>query len=377
MDYGNSESLSLDRIRALENQFSTFPRQAMLCMLAGIEIMPPYLKVDDCSSDKELCPQILHWLHTLIAEKPVDLIIYRWLEGNRAEVDVCVPLEVIRSAESLDNLPKCIPVENLYAYTSDSNCSSFSLLSMMQSFRLAATPISTEQNTGNNLITREFSDCISESLSPPDDVVSIVSAQSGHDVSSRGQCTSPIKNIQSPTTSTLPSLLINLGFSGEFSVVVCFVVNPLSFYVHPVIDRNTEQLSCGCTSVPDNFIEDCMQSSQLSGCSVGKLCCVQSAQNGKWYRGIITNVDEMQRKRNVEVLHFDHGDSHWYGADQLKVLPANCCTYPAQAIHCTLSDIDTPTGNEEWRKETMDLFDQLTKSSNLIAFVKSKGMQVY
>ena len=146
MDYGNHESLPLHRIRALNNKFSVFPRQAMLCTLAGIEWTLRCCSAENLSPVVEWSPEVLQWLHALIAEKPIDLIVYHWMERNRVEVDVCVPLEAVLSTESLANLPTCLPVDDIMAYTREQNCSNFSLLSIMQSFGLAVTPVIGNRN---------------------------------------------------------------------------------------------------------------------------------------------------------------------------------------------------------------------------------------
>ena len=141
VDYGNDEILPLNRIRLLEDHFSTFPRQAMSCVLPGVEVASLCMHNDNtCSPENIISRQVFRWLHSLIAERPMTLIVLNWLGENRVEVDVYVQVDAAVSSESLSFLPASIPPQKFVDYVDSMKQSSFSLLSVMQMFGLAVTP---------------------------------------------------------------------------------------------------------------------------------------------------------------------------------------------------------------------------------------------
>ena len=149
MDYGNDETLPLNRIRLLEDRFSTFPRQAMSCVLPGVEVASLYECNDDISSPENKSKQILQWLHSVIAEKPINLIVLNWLGKNKIEVDVYVQVDAALSSESLSTLPASIPPQKFVNFVDSMKQSTFSLLSVMRMFGLAVTPEGDDQQ-GNS-----------------------------------------------------------------------------------------------------------------------------------------------------------------------------------------------------------------------------------
>lgn len=371
IDYGNHESLPVHRIRALDNKFSVFPRQAMLCTLAGIEWTSLCCSAENLSPVVEWSPEVLQWLYALIAEKPIDLIVYHWMERNRVEVDVCVPLEAILSAESLATLPTCIPVDDIVTYTREQNCSDFSLLSIMQSFGLTVTPVSGDRNPDeSSKIPTEDKDLQKQLCASPGLILNPATSEFCTDgiAGEEGECLFP--NDNGLVYSTLPPLILRVETSGMIIVVVSHVIDPWNFYVQPVQESGA---SGDHISVCDHISKSCVQSVHFSEHCIGDLCCVQSAQDGEWYRGVVTEVTKGQHVTRCQVHHFDHGNSQWYMATQVKVLPGELCRYPAQAVHCMLSDVHPFADDEVWKKDTLDKFKLLTQSAHLMAFIKSEG----
>ena len=379
MDYGNHESLPLHRIRVLDRRFSLFPRQALQCSLAGIDLTPLCHRSGDDFRDSEWCPQVLMWIKSLIFEKPVDLIVYRWLEGNQVEVDVCVPLQALLSSESLSALPSSISADSIVTYTRNKTCASFSLLSMMQSFGLAV-PLGTDDHSlTKKLLNQKLKDSepsvdadeqVCLSMSTPDPLSDNCSTKQ-----------SPDNSFQGP--EALPPMLIQVEESGEFTVCVCSVITPGNFYVYPLQESCVRQMNDICNTMPNYFSEGCVQPSQMSEQRVGELCCVQSPQDGVWCRGFIINVAEEQGVKKYQVLHIDYGDLQWYITSQLKAFPEDLCQYPAQAVHCSLCNVHpcekkqinivSEDGDNLWCMETIERFRQLTDRSHLVAYVKAQG----
>ena len=379
MDYGNHESLPLHRIRVLDRRFSLLPRQALQCSLAGIDLTPLCHRSGDDFCDNEWCPQVLMWIKSLIFEKPVDLIVYCWLEGNQVEVDVCVPLQALLSSESLSALPSSISADSIMTYTRNKTCADFSLLSMMQSFGLAV-PLGTDDHSlTKKLLNRKLKgsepsvdadEQVCLSMTSPDPLSDNCSTKQSHN-----------NNFQGP--EALPPMLIQVEESGEFTVCVCSVITPGNFYVYPLQESCVRQMNDICNTMPNYFGEGCVQPSQMSEQHVGELCCVQSPQDGVWCRGFIINVTEEQGIKKYQVLHIDYGDLQWYVASQLKAFPEDLCQYPAQAVHCSLCNVHpcekkqmnvvSEDGDNLWCMETIERFRQLTDRSHLVAYVKAQG----
>ena len=374
VDYGNHESLPLERIRALDSQFSAFPRQAMVCKLAGIEFAPVCLGAQDHCADKEWSLQVLRWLHTLIAEKPIDIIVYHWSERNRVEVDVCVPLEAILSDEAFATLPTFIPVDNVRTYTREKSCSRLSLLSIMQSFGLVTTPLSGDEIPGESFqhlakgdyLTKQF--C--EPLSPSSHALNLASDESCSSGVIRERGGHALPNNSALLSGTLPPLLICLEDSGKFTAAVSYVIDPWNFYVRPIQEFNAGD---DHNSLPDYISKCCSQPVNFGEYFIGGLCCVQSVQVGEWYRGIVTDVNEGEGVIQCQVHHLDRGNSQWYMANQVKVLPDELHQYPAQAVHCVLSNVHPHANDDAWKKDTVAQFKRLTKDTHFAAFIKSEG----
>lgn len=376
VDYGNHESLPLHRIRVLDQRFSSFPRQALQCNLTGIELTSLCYSSGDGFHNSEWCPQVLTWIKNLIFEKPVDLIVYRFLERNQVEVDVCVPIQAILSSESLSALPSSISADSVVTCTRNKTCSNFSLLSVMQSFKLAV-PLGTADHSltkNQQLKDSELTCGADEQIGLP----MITSDSLSDKCSIKKSVFSRDTNLQG--LEALPPLSIQVEESGEFTVCVCHVVTPGNFYVYPLQESCVRQMNDVCNMIPNYFSESCVQSAQTCEQHVGELCCVQSPLDGEWYRGVITNVVEKEGVKKCEVLHIDYGDLQLYIASQLKPFPDDLYQYPAQVVHCSLCDVHprekkvvSKDADNSWNREAIDRFNQLTNRSHLVAYVKTQG----
>lgn len=375
VDYGNHESLPLNRIRVLDQRFSLFPRQALLCSLAGVDLT---LLCCGSGDSSEWCLQVLTWIKSLIFEKPVDLIVYRWLKRNQVEVDVCVPLQALLSSQALSALPSTISADSIVTYTRNKTRASFSLLSVMQSFGLTVPLGTVDDSLTKKLLNQDLNDSepsvdsgeqICLSLSTPDPLSDKCITKQPPDKGSHGP-------------EALPPMLIQVEESGELTVYVSSVINPGNFYVNPCHESCVQQMNDICNSMRNHFSEGYVQPSQISEDCVGELCCVQSPQDDEWCRGFITDVTKEQGIKKYLVLYIDYGDLQWYVASQLKPFPEDLCQYPAQAVHCSLYDVyphEEKGGSDDsdhlWSMETIEKFKQLTDSlpHRLVAYVKAQG----
>lgn len=378
VDYGNRESLPLHEIRVLDQRFSLFPRQALRCSLAGVDLTKLCYSSGDVVCDSERDLQVLTWIKSHIFEKPVDLIVYHWLEGNQVEVDVCVPLQALLSSESMSTLPSSISADSIVTYTRNKTCASISLLSMMQSFGLAVPSDTDDRSLTKKILNEELKNS-DPGVDPGEQVCLSVSTPSD----SYGAKQSPDSSFQGP--EALSPMVIQVDKSGELAVYVSHVISPGSFYVHPVQESCVRQMNDVCNTVPNYFSKGGVEPSQMSEQRVSELCCVQSPQDGDWYRGFIIKVNEEQGVKMCQVLHIDYGDMQWYVASQLRSLPEDLCQYPAQAVHCSLSDvypcekkqrnIASEDADNLWSMETIERFRRLTDGSHqvLVAYIKAQG----
>jgi hypothetical protein len=381
VDYGNHESLPLRQIRCLDQRFSLFPRQALQCSLAGIDLTPLCYCSGDGILDNELCPQVLTWIKSIIFEKPVDLIVYHCLKGNQVEVDICVPLQALLSSESLSALPSSISTDSVVTYTRKKTCTNFSLLSMMQSFGLAIPVRTHKHSLSKNVLNQEVENSEPSVGSDEQVCLSLSSPYPLPDFHHTKQ--SPDDSFQGP--KALPPMFIQVEQSGKFAVYVCNVMSPWNFYIRPAQESCVRQMTDICNTVPNYFSKGYIKPSEEPERRVGDLCCVQSPQDDKWYRGFIINVTEDQGVKRYQVLHIDYGDLHWYTANQLNLFPEDFCHYPAQAVHCSLyihprekkqmNIVNENADNNLWNVKTTERFRQLTDGSDqvLMAYIKDQG----
>ena len=165
----------------------------------------------------------------------------------------------------------------------------------------------------------------------------------------------------------MPPHLIKLQKPGKFRVIVCHIIDPSNFYIRP---SQQASVKTEVSSVLfDYFGDDFNVAETDREYVIGDLCSTRSTQHSEWCRGIVTDLEETNDEKKCLVRHLDYGDSHWYTSGQLKALPGQLIQYPAQAVHCCLSNVHPSTEGGGWKNESLERFKQLVTGSQLVAFV--------
>ena len=156
------------------------------------------------------------------------------------------------------------------------------------------------------------------------------------------------------TVKDLKPLVIHLGSSKDFLLLVSHVVSPSQFYVYPVQQQSASDM----VTLPDSLQQhysDTAKSIPLPCDHVrtGNLCCLQFSADGLYCRGVIISVrdcedtsDDLPKpERECHVLSIDYGDSNWVKASALSILDVKFCKFPVQCVSCMLCGI-RPSSSE-------------------------------
>ena len=132
---------------------------------------------------------------------------------------------------------------------------------------------------------------------------------------------------------------ICLGVSGDFTVLVSHVNSPSQFYVHPVQPDTAHELDQLISSMSAHYsVEENSIPLHRLQYDVGTVCCVRSAYDGLWYRGIVMERD-VYVLNNCNVLFVDYGDTQLVDKDSVFVLDQMFVNAPVQCICCSLCGV--------------------------------------
>ncbi|XP_074608990.1 uncharacterized protein LOC141863372 isoform X2 [Acropora palmata] len=132
-------------------------------------------------------------------------------------------------------------------------------------------------------------------------------------------------------------------------MLMSHVVSPSEFYVHLVTP------DAGILDVLMNDINKVYESDTVSASSepgsgyqpqVDDHCCARFNEDGRWYRGLVTNLRSTKENKGpehseleVQVFHVDFGSSEWVSPENVKPLEARFLSLPAQVVRCRLANL--------------------------------------
>lgn len=147
----------------------------------------------------------------------------------------------------------------------------------------------------------------------------------------------------------LPPLLLQLGSSDEFTLLMSHVVSPSKFFVHLVEEKSASEMVSLTEGLNSHYSQHANRIPLLpEQVEIGTLCCIQSPDDGQWCRGLITSVRKSAHSspKDVHIFYLDYGDSTQTTTEAVMILDHTFHHFSAQCICCVLDAIQAPRSSE-------------------------------
>lgn len=134
-------------------------------------------------------------------------------------------------------------------------------------------------------------------------------------------------------------------------VFVSHIENPGQFYIQ--MSSSTDNLDI----LGNRLNEAYSQPGLTCGIEIGSVCCAQFSEDGCWYRGIVTSLQDDSR---AQVRFVDYGNSDVVDKGKIMALKEEFLDLPILAIQCCLD----PPGTQ-WTDEELNKFEALVLDQEL------------
>ncbi|CAH1253582.1 TDRD6 [Branchiostoma lanceolatum] len=166
---------------------------------------------------------------------------------------------------------------------------------------------------------------------------------------------------------------VTLPVGAKERIYMSHIVSPHQFWIqlHSHRDDITELME----GIFAHKHEMDTPASVLRDIQTGSICAALSIDDAThmYYRGIVKSIVD---DNTADVFFVDYGDSQNTSLSDIKYLRPEFSVLPAQAIECTLKDIQP---NPEWTKEAKEYFELVTLDKELVgeAIGKSSDGKMY
>ncbi|XP_070558426.1 uncharacterized protein [Ptychodera flava] len=180
------------------------------------------------------------------------------------------------------------------------------------------------------------------------------------------------------------------------AVEVTAIYSPLHFWVQlPFGNKSLDQLKLEAEgSIPDSgvlsededdsfLIDPLMEKlNKLYAHSVyrdtdlllparGEIVVAQYSDDNRWYRALVTDVQEQNGDVTLEVFYVDYGNSEWLSITSIRQIQEEFLRLPFQAVECFLAGIEpTLEEGQSWPEDALKLFEEETVNKRLIGHIK-------
>ncbi|OWK56978.1 Tudor domain-containing protein 1 [Lonchura striata] len=152
---------------------------------------------------------------------------------------------------------------------------------------------------------------------------------------------------------------IELAVDETMSVCVTEVVSPDLFYAVPVANKGQKNLFKELISLED-YCRSCNK--QPFQPKPGEACCAQFSGNGNWYRAVV--LEDFQSA--VKVLYGDYGSTETLPLSKVLPITDTYLKLPFQTITCSLAGIE----KVEWSPLVLDKLKKLLLKQHVTITVK-------
>ncbi len=398
VDYGNHETLLLNRLRMLGRSFCNLPCQALSCFLAGITPAN-----HGCAGKKAIWQDhIIYWLSKFLLGSTVEIHVVTNNESGQYGIDIlvekhlleselltCFPLSteelqlldlnhqgsVVRLtsflcssgfAEMVQCLNAVEDVEKVSVASSENVCSPTkrgreifpvhltgrneeTLVNLYSPVKDGNEVLPVHLNSGNEetLANLYYNNLVKDG----NELLPVHLNSTNEETLTISEClfephvTSNIHTVPlSPQTSNqLIPLVVNLNVKSEIDILVSYVVSVNEFYVHPIQEDVAHSISSLSELLNHHFSKQRKHklfpdNHIVCVKDVGLLCCVQSQDDKQWYRGVILTYSRSTKTCSVQLLDF--GEKFTVPMRSVYRLENIFFCYPPLAVCCSLLSSD-------------------------------------
>ncbi|RMC11371.1 hypothetical protein DUI87_11490 [Hirundo rustica rustica] len=376
MDYGNSDSLPLTRLRPIIPSLMDLPAQAIRCSLAGVKPPLGTWTSEDISYMKKLVKDKVLTVKVVDKESSRSVVELTDASGTPA---VNISSLLIEEGCAAEKLSMALPaargsdVEQANEDTMNKRTCKWIELTLNQTLSVI---VCTVYNPGEFYcqISNSHEDgnwyrAVVQNITSDGSVrVSFVDYGNSEEV--------PLDNIRqiSPSFLKLPFQAIKCWLSAAslghwksielavdetMSVWVTEVVSPDLFYAVPVPNKGQKELLKELISLED-YCRSCNK--QPFQPKLGEACCAQFSGNGNWYRAVVLEASQSA----VKVLYGDYGSTETLPLSKVLPITDSYLKLPFQTITCSLAGIQ----KAEWSPLVLDKLKKLLLKQYVTITVK-------
>ncbi|XP_013386809.1 uncharacterized protein LOC106156225 isoform X2 [Lingula anatina] len=330
VDFGNCETISVNRIKELLPQFMDMPAQAVKCSLHNVRPL-----------GREWNKQATDKLEELLGEDTkVVSLVSKMPDGGYS-------VEVLDTSKPGDDMINKVLVEQGFAQTEH-----------------ASPPSMPSKGRGGDSGYREER----RGYEPPPRMV-------GRQVKSPPRGDVQPREDRKPRgphhTYGVPKPYTDLTFdSGQkVDVISSWVLSPHEFWVQLVESQNSLMELMEAIEQRYSSLQDAEE--VLLNVVQGAACVAQYAKDGGWYRGLVQGI----RGNQVQVYFVDYGNSELIPRAKVKETNPQLLQLPLQGIKCKLKGVE-PIGREWLIDAGVLLEDLIGESATCYILAKTKDVHL-
>ncbi|XP_066520883.1 tudor domain-containing protein 1 [Hoplias malabaricus] len=148
----------------------------------------------------------------------------------------------------------------------------------------------------------------------------------------------------------------------EVVLVISVLENPGEFYCYNYSVEDIQILA----ELSSALMKHCQNEKTLFSPTVGEPCCALFSVDGRWYRGMVQNLEGNGKAR---VYFVDYGNSCEVDVAHLRAINSSLLKHPFQAIRCYLEGVEPVEG--QWKEAAVQKFQALCVGKQLSGKVLS------
>ncbi|XP_033118710.1 maternal protein tudor-like isoform X2 [Anneissia japonica] len=176
----------------------------------------------------------------------------------------------------------------------------------------------------------------------------------------------PVVNTKCTADTKLPQYIqMPIPIEPEIELQISHVETPHKFFIQPTSNaEELEQISAKVMNIVPS-------ASPIEQVRVGDVCLAKYSLDEVWYRAVIDGTEDTL----IYVTFIDYGNTDALQLSDLKQIPAELCSLPAQALECRLSSV-APLG-ESWEDSASVAFEETVIEQLYNATFSGQSVELY
>ncbi len=343
LDFGNSETVTADCLRELDESLCIHPPMALDCFLHGVESPDKDGHFEDAAASKitELVGEEVATVEVMSVDSAGHLGV---LLKNSGGMDVGADLIGCNLASPLVPTPHVSPPTPTLTAQEGMSSSELTPKAPEKKEPVLESPGKEEDESPIPVPNIPVPD---PEVPIPDTQESLFAAGGSPLAETRPEITGGetnevsaeeelgFKERQPVSRPALPTRAFAVGDRSDAYLVTC--TSPRSFICQ--LARDEEVIESITADLAQLYGEDGNSSHPLKAPPVtGDVLCAQFSEDSQWYRALVVETSEDQ----CEVVYLDFGNSETVTADCLRELDESLCIHPPMALDCFLHGVESP-----------------------------------